>query len=104
MRVPYVSNSRFLPIIAAALDDQMNGACAGALIVDLGRGGYTGTVTVDLDPDDLRTFSSNWKGVDVTRFPVRIRAAATALRDRHVFGKFVIVHSDGELRIMSLVS
>lgn len=72
------------------------------LPVTLGSGGYHGRVEVVIDSDDAETFGTNWEGTDPTRFPARIRAAATALFNSACFGKFEISHEDGllEIRLM----
>lgn len=102
MRIPYLSRSRFLAPISAALDAQDGRLSAGDhLDVMLTPQGYDGTVTVEVDRDDSGTFYAEWEGSDVTRFPVRIRAAATALRDRRAFGRYTISHENGLLRIRS---
>jgi len=62
-------------------------------------GGYGGCIRVKIDRSHLREFEANWENEDWTRFPARIRAAATALRDTGHFGTFDISHEDGALLI-----
>ncbi|HOX02132.1 MAG TPA: hypothetical protein P5555_07225, partial [Candidatus Paceibacterota bacterium] len=67
---------------------------------DLGvGGGYSGFIRVKIEERQAREFEGDWESKDWTRFPARIRAAATALRDTGHFGTFDISHQDGKLRI-----
>jgi len=66
------------------------------------EGGYKRSVRVRVDPDRPDEFWSDWAGSDPTRFPARIRAAATALRDHTKGGVFRIAHEDGRLTIEPL--
>ena len=65
-------------------------------------GGYRGRMRVVVTPDSLVDFETDWVGSVVTRFPARIKAAATALRDAHCFGNFEIAHTEGKLTITRL--
>ena len=67
-------------------------------------GGYDGSIRITVgapgeDEFDAEVNLSNW-----TRFPARIRAAATELRDRGFQGTFRISHNQGELRIERIPS
>jgi len=44
-------------------------------------------------------FETDWKGADVTRFPARLKAAATCLREKKWFGRYRISYADGLLVI-----
>jgi hypothetical protein len=62
--------------------------------------GYPGKVTVVIRSDNPLVFDTNWGGAsDPTRFPARIKAAATALRECGLDGSFDIEHEAGELVI-----
>lgn len=62
-------------------------------------GGYSGNVTVTIRRINEAEFEANKELRDWTRFPARIRAAATALRDAGHRGRFNIVHQNGELSV-----
>jgi hypothetical protein len=104
MRVPYIiTKSRFTAPILEAID--AGGGCVRQghpVHVILSQEGYDGQVLATIDSGDTEHFEATWDGTDVSRFPVRIRAAATALRDRRCFGTFVIQHSGGLLIIGQL--
>src|SRR5262245_22640889 len=99
MRIRYLTkSSRFVPAIADAIDAR-GGEVDGKWHINLVDGGYHGRVIVDIDSRDREEFWCDWEGADATRFPARIRAAATALRDCRRFGRFLIEHADGLLSI-----
>ncbi len=60
--------------------------------------GYRGDIDV-LITAGLKEFEADWHYKDQTRFPQRIRAAATALRDTKHYGRFRVSHRDGVLTI-----
>lgn len=97
MRIDFATRSSFLPAIHAALDDA--GGCEGRVVVQLSPQGYPGTIRLELTEGTSDSFATDWEGADPTRFPARIRAAATALRDRRCFGVFVVSHDEGRLTI-----
>ena len=68
-------------------------------MVDRYCNGYDGRVTVNIRPRNLDTFATNWTNNDPSRFPARIKAAATALKDSGNVGRFEITHTDGMLEI-----
>lgn len=67
--------------------------------VSLGPGGYHGNIIVTIRDSDPYYFGTDWESSDPTRFPVRIKAAATALRNCACHGQFEISHLDGALTI-----
>ncbi len=76
---------------------------AGATVsIDLQGGGYDGRVIVNIAPNNPVTFNTDWENADPTRFPARIKAAATALLNVGCKGKFEISHSSGSLTIRTL--
>jgi hypothetical protein len=100
MRLSYSTRSSFLETIVAALDAQRGCPKPGMPIhLSLTEQGYSGEVLVDIGVEHVDTFDSDWEGTDETRFPARIRAAATALRDRGCYGRFQVVHEQGQLTI-----
>lgn len=73
----------------------------GIFRIDLGKGGgYAGRVLVTIRPNDTTSFETNWEGNDPTRFPARIKAAATALLNCGFLGCYEILHRDGNLEIL----
>jgi hypothetical protein len=100
MDIAYVTRSAFLAACENAIHAEQARLGAGeAVNVPLDDGGYAGRVEVEIRESDATTFGTDWQGTDVTRFPTRIRAAATALFNRRCFGRYVIEHRDGLLTI-----
>jgi putative restriction endonuclease len=66
--------------------------------------GYSGKVKVAIQPAADEGFSvvSGWSGKDPTRFPARIRAAATAIKDFGHEGEYFIHHDDGVIKIQKV--
>jgi hypothetical protein len=100
MDIAYVTRSAFLATCENAIHAERTRLEAGeAVEVPLEGGGYAGRVEVEIRDADTTTFGTDWQGTDVTRFPARIRAAATALFNRQCFGRYVIEHRDGQVTI-----
>jgi hypothetical protein len=77
--IAYVTRSQFLVACERAIRDQCAELDAGRVaVVDLGGGGYEGRVVVTIRPQDKGFFGTDWESTDPTRFPARIKAAATA--------------------------
>lgn len=91
----YNDRSSFFEPIEQALD---RAGGEWPVRVVLAPKGYKGEAVVVIGQDD-REFETGWQGADETRFPARIRAAATVLRRRGMFGRFRIWHDDGVLVI-----
>lgn len=102
MTIPFVIRSQFLAACQEAIVGQPPRAVGESVSVRLPQGGYQGQVEVTIRPEPEAGFDNDWEGTDPTRFPVRIRAAATALRDARCFGRFRISHQDGNLTIQRL--
>jgi hypothetical protein len=101
--IPVSSRSKFFDPISRALDESGGCPALGSPVrVSLSQEGYEGEIIVIITPDHEDTFASDWEGSDVSRFPARIRAAATVLRMRQCFGKFIIQHEHGNLVIARL--
>lgn len=105
MRVPHLTcqkRSQFYSAVQDALscgdfktDSELPVSCLFTQ-----RGGYRGKIRVRID--DALDFESDWKSSDLkdwSRFPARIRAAATALKDSGHRGVFQITHDDGMLTV-----
>jgi len=70
------------------------------LTVPLGNpGGYSGQASIAIHAANEAEFEAGMELADWTRFPARIRAAATALRDAGRFGTFSVEHEEGTLII-----
>lgn len=73
------------------------------LHVDLQHGGgYDGRVTVAIHAEDPTVFGADWEGRDPTRFPARIKAAATALLNCGCERRFELSHMGGSLTIQAI--
>jgi hypothetical protein len=98
MQIPFlVQQGQFRPTIRSAIE--LGG---GGFPVEVSfpvAGGYNGRIRVKIAKSNADEFHADWESQDWTRFPARIRAAATALRDTNHFGVFVISHQAGTLRI-----
>lgn len=101
MKIPHLSQpqqSRFYPQVIGAI------AARGRqfpirLRLNATRAGYKGCYTVTIAAADELEFEANAEFTDWTRFPARIRAAATAMRDANCLGLSTITHCEGELLI-----
>jgi hypothetical protein len=98
-RIPYVSRSSFLSICEESIDRSRAELCAGQLIrVILDKpGGYSGCEVAAISESAASHCDVDRRWEDPTRFPVRLRAAATALRRKMCFGRFELRCDDGEL-------
>lgn len=101
MDIPFlIRHSDFLlPCKAAIRRNQRQLQAGGSISVSLPDGGYDGHVFVTLKANNSITFGTNWANNDPSRFPARIKAAATALKDSGYVGRFEIAHTDGTLKI-----
>lgn len=103
MKIAYASRSKFLSAFESAIQEHCTGLRAGGVVrVDLAESGYDGRVIVTIDPTDCMFFGTDWERTDPSRFPARIKAAATALRNCRCQGRFEISHSDGSLTIRAV--
>ena len=101
--IPYNTKSGgYRATIAAYLrDNEATPEDGSTVSIDLGKsGGYTGTIPVMIPVEETSAFEADWVNEDMTRFPARIKAAATALKDLGHSGTFRIEASDdGIVRI-----
>jgi hypothetical protein len=100
MKIPHLTRpdrSRFYPLVCKALE-QAKGTFPVATSLTK-PGGYSGTVVVTLGKPREIEFEADVQLTDWTRFPARIRAAVTALRDDGNTGRFRIAHHNGHLSI-----
>lgn len=100
MEIAFAVRSRFLEACENAIRSGRAELDASQTIrVALAEGGYVGRVIITLSPENTTHFMADWKQADETRFPARIKAAATALQRRGCFGSFEIAHANGLLEI-----
>jgi len=102
--IPHVirrGQSDYYQVCLSALQEKQEGEPQVPLHVsfDTGADGYSGDVLVEVHGGE-EVFRTDWTGSDPTRFPARIRAAATALHDADQTGRFRIWHEEGELVIL----
>ncbi|MCX5636068.1 MAG: hypothetical protein NTX52_00040, partial [Planctomycetota bacterium] len=95
-----VQDGKFRPIIRNELKAK---GCPDELDINLGMpGGYRGKMKVTIGEPNEKEFEANVELSDRTRFPARIRAAATALHDQGCKGRFQIQHNDGKVQITEI--
>ena len=98
--IAYANRSEFLEACENGIRAQRAQLDAGGAVdINLKEGGYGGEVVVTIRPNDRTSFGSDWEGADPTRFPARIKAAATALLRCGCDGRFKIWHSNGSLTV-----
>jgi hypothetical protein len=103
MEITYVTKSSFLPACESAINThRVNLDSGNPVHVDLQEGGYNGRVIVTIRTNDRSAFNTDWESTDPTRFPARIKAAATALLHCGCEGRFEISHTDGLLTIRAV--
>jgi hypothetical protein len=101
--ITYVTKSRFLAPCEVSISEHRAEIDAGGLVqVNLEDGGYNGSVVVTIRKNDRKAFATDWEGADPTRFPARIKAAATALLHCGCEGRFKIAHRSGHLTIIAV--
>ena len=100
MEIAFVARSRFLEACENAIRIGLAELNANQTIrVALAEGGYVGRVVVTISPENTTHFLADWRQADETRFPARIKAAATALHRKGCIGEFEIAHENGLLEI-----
>jgi hypothetical protein len=98
MRIPFlIQQGKFRPVIRTAIEHTA-GRFPVTVQFQIG-GGYGGSIRVKIEKSQSLEFQADWESQDWTRFPARIRAAATAPRDTGHFGTFDISHQDGTVLI-----
>ena len=66
--------------------------------------GYQGNFVVEVNEDADFFLVEDFNNKDISRFPARIKAAATALKFSGYMGKFSVSHKQGILRIVKIDS
>jgi hypothetical protein len=98
--IAYSTRSQFLDACESAIRQHRAELDTGGTVsVGLGEGGYNGRVIVTIRLGDRAAFGTDWERSDPTRFPARIKAAATALLNCGCKGRFEVSHADGSLAI-----
>jgi hypothetical protein len=101
--IVYATRSRFLDPSEAAIRGHRADLDGGRTVhVELGDGGYDGRIVVTIRRNDRAFFGTDWTSSDPTRFPARIKAAATALLNCGCEGSFEVSHADGALAIRAV--
>jgi len=105
MEIPCSTWSNFLEEIEDALLENRDTLLLGTpLTIRFSPKGYNGRIRVNIDRANSATFWADWESPDPTRFPARIKAAASALFRQGCFGEYLISHETGILTIQSLGS
>lgn len=103
MHIAYATRSQFIASCEAAIRAHRAKLDTGGVVhVDLKEGGYDGEVVVIIRSSDRAAFGTDWESTDPIRFPMRIKAAATALLNCGCEGRFEVSHSDGSLTIRAV--
>ncbi len=101
--IAYSIRSQFLSACEAAIRARRTDLDGGGTVhVELSEGGYDGRIVVTIRNDDRTLFGTDWTSSDPSRFPVRIKAAATALLNCGCYGVFEVSHADSTLAIRSV--
>ncbi len=99
MNIKYAKYSKFLEPCKIAIQNNSKALKNGIPIeVSFIKGGYNGEININIEADKS-TFSTSWSNQDPTRFPARIKAAATALKYSQCLGVYKVIHNDGLLTI-----
>jgi hypothetical protein len=98
MKVPHLKRiGKFRPQIREQIERLKS---SGSVYITLRpAGGYKGDVLVKIGNPKEEEFDASLDLSDWTRFPARIRASATELRDQGLMGAFQISHDNGALKI-----
>lgn len=98
MKIPYhIKNSDFVNVIQDKISNFKNEKIIE--LNDLSNDGYSGEFEVEIGINNNDFEVSDYNNKDITRFPARIKAAATALKSSNLLGRFRISHNSGILKI-----
>ncbi len=101
MNIPYASRSKFTAPCYAGITAQQEALNAGQVIqiaLAAEKEGYPGQVQVSIAAGKTE-FATDWSARDPTRFPARLKAVATVLRNCGCWGSFNITHAEGVVSI-----
>lgn len=106
MKISYLKRrSSFLKPCVDAIRENADRLLEGATVrVELSPRGYAGCVNVTVRAEDSMQFETDWDYSDPSRFPARLKAAATALHECSCYGQFRLSHNDGLLEITTACS
>ncbi len=101
MNIPFHANNTEL---VQTISDKLAGFNGEAEIIlnNNDNEGYSGEYEIDISTDNKFFDATNYVNEDITRFPARIRAAATSLKNLKILGHFKIAHKSGTLNIKRL--
>ena len=101
MQIPYVTRSKFLAPCEVSIKENLQNLNDKKIIfVYLENGGYNADIDVEI-LQNSNTFNADYNG-DASRFPARVKAAATALKNQKSYGSYNISHDDGLLSIKKI--
>lgn len=92
--------SKFKSIILEYLHTMTIPQLKDDLEIKFSKNGYNGSLIIEISEEDY--FYANSSFSDKSRFPARIKAAASALKSLSFFGKFNITHYNGTLTISKI--
>lgn len=95
--IPYAGKSKFLEPLIISFKDQLDLLRNGHLIecdLKTKAAGYKGNMLIEITGCGTH-FRTNWQSSDITRFPARLKATATALLKVNALGYFEICHDKG---------
>jgi len=108
MKIPYlVRQGSFRPKLSEWVVQLKEQIEAGSIIQsDLKKaGGYVGeNIKITIKKDIIKEFETDWKYQDPTRFPARIRALATVLKDNWMWGTYFVSRKDGMISLRKAAS
>ncbi len=100
MRIDYPTRSSFLKDCEEAISKNKNTLFQGGPIsITFSAKGYNEKLKITIEKIDSVSFQTNWVSSDPSRFPARIRAAASALFRQGCFGEYLISHYSGTITI-----
>lgn len=92
--------SKFKSVIIEHLPTMTIPQLKNNLEIKFTKNGYNGNFIIEISEEDY--FYANSSFSDKSRFPARIKAAASALKSLSFFGKFNITHYNGTLTISKI--
>ena len=108
MRIPYLLRQGvFRPKLSEWVDQTKEQIEEGSVVqTDLKKaGGYAGeNIKITIKNNIINEFETDWEYKDPTRFPARIRALATVLKDKRMWGSYFVSHKDGIISLRKVAS
>lgn len=70
------------------------------VVVNLNKaGGYRGKIEISIRNTNEGAFKTNFDNEDSSRFPARIKAVASELRNQGILGSFLVSHEEGMIEV-----